>query len=194
MSLVVAVKHEGVVYLGADTRTTRGERVRATVAEDDLKIHRLGDCLVGGAGSVASIQIMTSHPEWFDLRGKPLTKKYIVQRIIPKYYELVKELDKLENLDSDSDVPKCGCSFLMTDGAKIFRVDNDFEVIELLSYGQIGCTERIALTFLLNMPKGADPDEMILKALRNSAYRNDGVGAPYVLINSKDRRFKMVEV
>lgn len=194
MSLVVAIKHDGVVYLGADTRTTRGERVRSTLAEDDLKIHRLGDCLVGGAGSVASIQIMTTHPEWFDLGGKPLTKRFIVQRIIPKYYELAKELEKLENVDSDSDEPKCGCSFLITDGERLFRVDSDFEVAELSRYGHIGCTAYIALTFLLNMPADAPPEDIILKALRNSAYRNDGVGAPYVLINSKDRIFNIVEV
>ena len=35
MSLVVAIKKDDVVYLGADTRTTRGERVRSNLAEED---------------------------------------------------------------------------------------------------------------------------------------------------------------
>ena len=78
MSLVVAIKKDDVVYLGADTRTTRGERVRSNLAEEDLKIHRMGSCLVGAAGTVANIQLMTNHPEWFELKGKPLTKKFLV--------------------------------------------------------------------------------------------------------------------
>ena len=85
MSLIVAIKKDDVVYLGADTRTTRGERVRSNLAREDLKIHKMGSCFVGAAGTVANLQLMISHPEWFELKGKPLTKKFIVQKIIPNY-------------------------------------------------------------------------------------------------------------
>lgn len=193
MSLVVAIKKDDVVYLGADTRTTRGERVRSNLAEEDLKIHRMGSCLVGAAGTVANIQLMTNHPEWFELKGKTLTKKFLVQKVLPKYYDLVKEMDKLEVTEQNSDSPKCGCTFLVTDGKKLFEIDDDFEVMELSKYGQIGCTERIALTFLLNAFDDYSPNEMILKALRTSSYRNDGVGAPYILINTRDNKFEVVE-
>ena len=193
MSLIVAIKKDDVVYLGADTRTTRGERVRSNLAREDLKIHKMGSCFVGAAGTVANLQLMISHPEWFELKGKPLTKKFIVQRIIPKYYDLVREMEKLEIEEENRNGPKCGCSFLVTDGKKLFEIDDDFEVIELSKYGQIGCTERIALTLWLNAAEDYDPNEMILKALRVSSYRNDGVGAPYVLVNTRDGNFEIVE-
>ena len=193
MSLIVAIKKDGVVYLGADTRTTRGERIRTNLATEDLKIHRMGSCLVGAAGTVANIQLMTGHPEWFDLNGKPLTKRFIVQKVLPKYYDLVKAMDKLEVEEQNSDSPKCGCTFLVTDGKKLFEIDDDFEVIELSRYGAIGCTERLALTFLINAIDEYSPNEMILKALRTSAYRNDGVGAPYILINTAEGTFEVVE-
>ena len=193
MSLVVAIKKDDVVYLGADTRTTRGERVRSNLAEEDLKIHRMGSCFVGTAGSVANLQLMTNHPEWFELKGKPLTKKFIVQNIIPKYYDLVKEMGKLDIDEENKELPKCDCTFLVTDGKKLFQIDDDFEVIELSKYGQIGCTENIALTFMLNAFDDYSPNDMILKTLRTSAYRNDGVGAPYVLINTRDNEFEIVE-
>lgn len=193
MSLVVAIKKDDVVYLGADTRTTRGERVRSNLAEEDLKIHRMGSCFIGAAGTVASIQLMTNHPEWFELKGKPLTKKFLVRNVLPKYYDLVKEMDMLERGEQNSAQPKCGCTFLVTDGRKLFEIDDDFEVIELSKYGQIGCTSRIALTFLLNVYEDYPPNEIILKALRTSAYRNDGVGAPYILINTRDNKFEVVE-
>ena len=193
MSLIVAVKKDGVVYLGADTRTTRGERIRSNLATEDLKIHRMGSCFIGAAGTVANIQLMTSHPEWFELYGKPLTKKFIVQNVLPRYYDLVKEMEKLEMEEQKNDSPKCGCSFIVTDGSKIFVIDDDFEVIEMSRYAQVGCTERTALTLMLNAIDDYSPSEMILKALRISAYRNDGVGAPYILINTKDNKFETVE-
>ena len=148
---------------------------------------------MGAAGTVANIQLMTNHPEWFELKGKPLTKKFLVQSVLPKYFDLVKEMDKLEVEEQNSDSPKCGCTFLVTDGNKLFEIDDDFEVIELSKYGQIGCTERIAYTFMLNAFDDYSPNEMILKALRTSSYRNDGVGAPYILINTRDNEFEVVE-
>jgi ATP-dependent protease HslVU (ClpYQ) peptidase subunit len=193
MSLIVAIKKDGVVYLGADTRATRGERVCSNLAQTDLKIQRLGSCYVGTAGNVANIQLMTSRPEWFELKGKPLTKRFLVQNVLPKYYDQVKEMDKLEIGEQNSNSPKCGCSFLVTDGQRLFEIDDDFEVFELSKYGQIGCTSRIALTFLFNAPQEYVPNEMILKILRTSAHRNDGVGAPYILVNTKDNQFEVVE-
>ena len=193
MSLVVAIKKDGVVYLGADTRTTRGERVLSNLAEEDLKIHRMGSCYVGAAGSVDNIQLMTNHPEWFELKGKSLTKKFLVQSVLPKYFDLVKEMDKFVVEERNSNSPRCGCTFLVTDGNKLFEIDYDFEVNELSKYGQIGCTERIAYTFMLNAFDDYSPNEMILKALRTSSYRNDGVGAPYILINTRDNEFEVVE-
>jgi ATP-dependent protease HslVU (ClpYQ) peptidase subunit len=193
MSLVVAVKQDGVVYLGADTRTTRGERVRPSLAQEDLKILRMCSCYVGTSGSVASIQLMTRHPEWFDLKGKPLTKKFLVQGVIPKYYDLVKEMGKLEVEERNDDLPKCECSFLVTDGKKLFLIDSDFEVVELSKYGQIGCGERTALSVFLNTTKEYDPNEMILRILRMAAHRNDGIAAPFVLVNTRDNKFEMVE-
>ena len=193
MSLIVAIKKDDVVYLGADTRTVKGSYVRSRLSERDFKICRMGTCFVGGVGDVANIQVMTNHPEWFDLKGKPLTRRFLVQNVIPRYYDSVKDLEKLEFDEENSNSPKCGCEFLVTDGKRLFKIDNDFEVIELSKHGEIGCTERIALTLFLRTEDGHEPNELILKALRMSSYRNGFVGAPYVLINTRDGQFELVE-
>ena len=153
----------------------------------------MGTCYVGAAGTVSNIQLMTDHPEWFELKGKPLTKRFLVQNVVPKYYDLVKEMDKIEMGEKNSASPKCKCAFLVTDGKKLFRIDDDFEVIEFSTYGQVGCTEDIALALFLDSLTDYSPNEIILKALRISTYRNDGVGAPYILINTKDNKFEVVE-
>ena len=163
------------------------------LVEEYYKIHRMGSCFVGAAGTVANLQLMTNHPEWFDLRGKPLTKRFIVKNIIPKYYDLVKEMDKLDDGEENKGLPRCGCSFIITDGKKIFKVDDDFETMEMSRRAEVGCTDRIDLSMFLNAPEEYSPNDIILKALRTSAYRNDGVGAPYILINTRDNKFEVVE-
>ena len=193
MSLVVAIKKDGVVYLGADTRTTRGEHIRTNLAPTDLKIHKMGTCYVGAVGTVANSQILTSHSEWFDLKGT-LTKKFLVQSVIPKFYEAVKSMDKIKSGENEGNLPKCGCEFIVTDGVGLFKIDNDFEVMEMSRFVQIGCTEDIAFTLLRSAIDEYSPNEMILKALRVSSYRNDGVGAPYILVNTRDNEFEIVEV
>ena len=193
MSLVVAIKKGGVVHLGADTRVSKGDRVRSILAEEDYKIQRLGSCFVGSAGAVSNIQIMTENPEWFELGGKPLTKKYIVKNIIPRYYDQVKKTGKLEIDEENRNLPNSCCDFIVTDGNSIFVIDDDFEVIEKSKYAQIGCASMTAFTYLVNATDAKSPNEIILSALRTSAYRDDGVGAPYVLINTKDNEYEIVE-
>ena len=193
MSLIVAIKKDGIVYMGADTRTTCADRYILNFVEDEMKIHRMGDCLVGAAGNVANIQHMSSHPEWFDLGGKPLTKKHIVQNVIPEFYDALNADDKLEKKDKESSRPKSRCSFLITDGVGLFMINDVFEVIELLRYGAIGCTKITATTNMLSMSDDSSPNEIILRALRMSARFDGGVGAPYFLINTREKEFQLVE-
>ena len=193
MSVIVAIKKDGVVYMGADTRTTRADRYVSNLTEDEMKIHRIGSCLLGAAGTVANIQHMSDHPEWFELEGKQLTKRFIVQNIIPKFYGVLKADDKLDKKDKESPNPKSKCSFLITDGNGLFMINNDFEVIELSRYGAIGCTRVTATTYMLSMSDDSSPNEVIFKALRASACFNGAVGAPYLLINTKEKEFQLVE-
>ena len=72
-------------------------------------------------------------------------------------------------------------------------ISNGLEVIELSSYGAIGCTQRTAFTSMLTSSEEDAPNDIILKALRLSAYYNGGVGAPFILINSQNKEFEIVE-
>lgn len=193
MSLVVAIKKDGAVYMGADTRISKGDRIYTLVDENDFKIRRLGSCLLGGVGSVSCIQMLDSLSHLFELDGKPLTKRYIVENVIPEYYELAKRLERLNSPEREMDEPTCSATFLVTDGNGLFMITNNFEVIELSQNGAIGCTRQIAQSVIFASLEGPDPNKVILDALRISSYRNDGVGAPYVLINTRDNKFEITE-
>ena len=197
MSLIMAIKKDGVVYLGADTRSTRGHFIESIKTDEDQKICRLGDLYVGCAGSVSHIQLMLSHPEWFDTHGKPLTKKFLVQNVVGKYYDELMSTGKLnENGGSKNGVtqpPESGGTFIVTDGNGIFFIDCDFEVVTIRSCIAIGCTKPLAMAYMLT-GECDDPEATMLSALRESSLRNNGVGAPYILVNTRDNKFVTVEV
>ena len=193
MSLIAAIKKDGVVYLGADTRTSCGESIHTHLLPAHYKIHRLGDCYVGAAGRVAPIQPLVCHPEWFRLEGEPLTKRHIVRNVIPQYYDLLRKTGYLEAPTDADDSVDCKCVFLITDGKRIFRITDTMAVVEEPEYAAIGCTQDIAMACFFAASPEADPRDKLLTALRSSAYRNDGVGAPFVLVNTRDNNFEIVE-
>lgn len=193
MSLVVAIKKDGVVYLGADTRTSCGDEILSRLLPEQYKIHRLGDCYVGAAGRVAPIQPMLCHPEWFLLGGEPLTKRHLVREIVPKYYSLLRRMGFLEEPTDADDSADSKCVFLITDGKRIFRITDTMAVVEEPEYAAIGCTQNIAAACCPTAFSEAEPRDKLLSALRISAYRNDGVGAPFVLVNTRDNNFEIVE-
>ena len=193
MSLILAIKKDDAVYLATDSRISHVDYIHNTVAGEDLKIQRLGSCYVGAAGLVASIQLMMSHPEWFELNGKPLTKKYLVQNVIPKYYDALESAGLLNRDDSNKHSPKSKAYFIVTDGESIFKIDSDFEVISFYRCVAVGCTEDLANSVFIHLGNDFEPNEVLLDILRSSAKRNNGVGAPYHLVNTRDNKFETVE-
>lgn len=193
MSIVVAIKKDGVVYLGADTRTTCGDGIETHLLSSHFKIQRLGSCYVGSTGRVATLQLLKIHPEWFWLGGEPLTKRYLVHEVVPKYYALLREQGLIASPSESKKEADSESSFLITDGARIFRIRSDFTVIEEGIFSSIGCTQIIAYACFLHADSATTPRELILSALRASANLNTGVGAPYILVNTQDNKFDIVE-
>ena len=193
MSIVVAVKKDGVVYLGADTRTTCGDSIETHLLPSHFKIRRLGSCYVGSTGTVAILQLLKIHPEWFELGGEPLTKRYLVREVVPTYYSLLREQGLIASPSESKEVVNIESSFLITDGLRVFRIRSDFTVVEEGDFSAIGCTRHIAYACFSHADSAATPRELTLAALRASATRNTGVGAPYVLVDTRDNQFEIVE-
>lgn len=193
MSLVVAIKKDGVIYMGADTRVSSEPRFHTALAPSGRKIQRLGDCYVGAVGRSGNIQLFSQHPEWFELHGEPLTKRFLVQEVVPKYYDALREEGRIEKPDECDTEPDCKCCFFVTDGQRMYRIKPSLAVVEHRWFIAIGCTEDEATVCMTCASPDNDPNEMLLRALRYSARINDGVGAPYFLINTKNQVFETVE-
>lgn len=193
MSIVIAYKKGDTVYMGADSKRSQGDFTTSLDSKYEKKIRKIGsNMLIGGVGLVTCIQTMIDNSdEWFNTKGKPLTKKFIVQNVIPKFFETLRKDNKIKIEDGKETVSKS--VFCVTDGKKIFLIDDYFLVSECTEYCAIGCSEDIAYSHLRYADKEKHPNEIILGALRGSVYRDSGVGAPYILIDTEKFEFTDVE-
>ena len=193
MSLIVAVKSKKKITMGCDSRVTCGPDLKMIREGDEEKIVKLGNVYLGAAGVVSEIQILKSNPSWFDTGGKPLTKKFLVQNVIPRFYDTLVRERKFDTKDDTMDEPTCGARFIVTDGKRAFLISRDLSVKEIGEECIIGCGCYFALPILKNALKAGDPEAAILEALRKTSHRYSGVAGPYVLVNTTDVTYERID-
>lgn len=191
MSLVVAFKKDGVVYMGADTQSTCDTAISRALNESGFKITRLSNgMLVGICGRVKGHQKIIAQKHWFDIpEGETLSKRYIVKNIIPELSMLMKDLNEDRNARNSS----MELSVLIARQDKMFVISHDYEVYECETYAAIGAGYDYSKYSLSQIGENDDINEGLLKALRAGAYFDSSVSAPYILIDTKDKEYKIVE-
>ena len=191
MSLVVAYKRDGIIYMGADTQSSRGYSIERTLNESGFKISRLSNgILVGVCGRVKGHQKVIAQKHWFDIpEGETLSKRYIVKNIIPELSILMNDLKEDRNARNSS----MDLSILIARRDKMFVISHDYEVFECETYAAIGAGYDYSKYSLSQIGESDDINEGLLKALRAGAHFDSSVSAPYVLIDTKDKEYKIVE-
>jgi ATP-dependent protease HslVU (ClpYQ) peptidase subunit len=188
MSVIVAIKENGVVYMGADSQTTSGRRKRNGLNETAYKITRLENgMLVGFCGKVAAKQAILSMDDVFVLdKEGGLNKKHIVKKIVPKL------VDKMQ-LIGDEDSGALDVSILLAYKDKLYRITSGLDVLNLNECGRSGAGADFTNWYLFG-EKNLSIRERILKALVASAKRTESVGGPYVLIDTQKQEFEVVDM
>lgn len=185
MSVIVAIKKNGVVYMGADTQTTTGSYMSVSANEASVKINKLPNGILAGfCGRVAAKQGILSMDNVFTLdeNGK-LTKSHIVNQIIPRLS------DKL-CVFGDEESGELDVSIILAHKDSLYRISSDLSVIKLNEYAVSGAGRDYTYYALKSLPI-TDPKERILKCLCESARRCDSVSAPFVLIDTKHLEYEM---
>ena len=188
MSVIVAVKENGVVYMGADSQTTAGRRKYSYLNETSFKVTRLDNgMLIGFCGGVSAKQAVMAIDGLFTLNAQgELTKKHIVQEIVPKL------VDKMEQIgDEESGALKV--SILLAHKDKLYRITANLDVISLNEYGRSGAGADY-VNYALTERKDLPVRERILKALVESARRTESVSGPYVLIDTNKLEYEIVDM
>lgn len=191
MSLVVAYKRNGIVYMGADTQSSKGSTIDRTLNESGFKITRLSNgILIGVCGRVKGHQRIVAQKKWFNVQdGEVFDKRYIVKNIVPELSVLMKGIKD----DKDSRNDSMEVSILIAWRDKMFKIVRNFGVFECDNYAAIGAGDDYSQYELSQIKEEEDVNEGILNALRAGANFDSSVSAPYILIDTKDKEYKVVE-
>jgi ATP-dependent protease HslVU (ClpYQ) peptidase subunit len=198
MSVVIAIKKNDRIYMAADSQTSCGDRKTTYYGEGSRKICRFDNGIIlGHTGAVHNTQIVCAHSEVFTVpEDGNMTKKYIVQNIIPKLFKLYREGDMREKEDG---IPsRMGESYLLAYKDKLFVIDGVFDVEVHEHFAEIGSGGDLTHAGLIELDADGIQDEKAIEErltdlLRISASRTMSVSGPYYIINTADCKFKMVE-
>jgi ABC-type uncharacterized transport system substrate-binding protein len=197
IDLVPEAKTVGMLSCSAEANSAYQVKVVKEYLEGK-KIQLLDNgILLGTAGSVYGIQRVLAYAEIFTVpKDGVFDKKYIVQNIIPKLFKLYKEQNMLEkNKDQPDALPD---SYLIAYGDKLFKISGVFDVLAIEHYATIGSGGNVALAGLIKLDEERIDDDQtindrLIDILRTSESRIRSVGAPFYLIDTSGKTFKLIK-
>lgn len=197
MSIIVAVKHGDTVYMGADTQITYGDgEKRNSLLESDRKIHKFENgLLVGATGAADDILRVIYNKTIFEIPQEGLTKKFVVNEIVPKLFAYFKEKDCLvaEKNDDDAEKSRMRCSFVLAYKNKIIYIHGDFGVWENARFCAAGAGGSYAFPYLEAFDHKDDVNGQLVRAMRGCAKHDNSISAPFILIDSKNLTYTVTE-
>ena len=193
MSVVVAIKENGKVTIGADSQCTRGGTRRTLSNPNNYKVWKVLDaenCLFAQVGLVREANIIRVArdlvPEMAQLKDK-VDFSFVVKRLVPRMFE---ELDEYRAIKKGDNPPEFESSFLFAYKDKLFYISGNATVIEIDDYVAIGSGECEAIGSLLST-EGEPCEERIKKAIKASAASDIYVDYPIVITDTDKTEFKV---
>lgn len=195
MSVVVAIKKDGIIYMGADSQVSRGGTRTTLSNPNNYKIWAVRDvdnCLMGSVGTLRANNIMkvadSLIPEIVDIKNA-VSFGFIVKSLVPRMFD---ELDEYKVLAKDSeDAMHMDADFLFAYHDTLYHISRYGSVIEVDDFYAIGSGANEALGSLLSTVDEKDPVERIKTAIKASAAHDIYVDYPIVISNTKDIEFKV---
>ena len=195
MSVVVAIKKDGVVYLGSDSQVTRGGTRTSLTNQNNFKIWKVKgveNCLMGHVGLLRDacvIRVMENLVREIDVIHDEVNFEYVVTRVVPKIIDVLKEFNYIE---TEGKFKNMESKYLFAFEDKLFVIGFDGSVIEVDDYIAIGSGECESIGSLLTTNNSDDPETRIIKAIKASAAHDIYVDYPIILSNTKDLEFKVI--
>jgi ATP-dependent protease HslVU (ClpYQ) peptidase subunit len=188
MSVVIAIKENGVIYMGTDTQVTSGNKKENELNKTSLKIALLDNgLLVGACGKYGLKQQIIADKSIFTLdKNNMLTKQHIVTNIIPKLSRWVKKSDKANYTELE-------VSFLLAHDNNLYFIGDELNVIKINNFAKIGAGKG-CVDYALSCFNYLPARERIIKALVESANITESVSGPYVLIDTKHKEFEIIDL
>lgn len=174
MTCVVALRHEGVIYMGCDSAGVGGYSRSNRL---DPKIYRVGAMLLGYTSSFRMGQLLGYSLTLPHHHADVAVEKYMATVFINAVRDCLKAGGWAQNEKGN----EVGGFFLVAYKGRIFEVQSDYQVAENAeSYGAVGCGTDLALgSFYTSQGRVPDPRERVELALQAAAAFSAGVYPPF---------------
>ena len=189
MSVVIAIKENGVTYMAADTQISFGDSKRHLKSDSLQKVWAVTDtphCIMGGVGLTRDLNLIrycTSEliPEASVLKNE-INVGTIMLNTVPAIFESIRNYTQLVT-GCDKDIP-INSEFVLAYKDKIFDIAPDGTVEQVEDYIAIGSGADAALGSLKHTTDEPVYDRLI-KALDAASESNLYVSEPYVCMDTE---------
>lgn len=173
MTCIVALKHEGIVYMGCDSAGVGGYSRANRV---DPKIYRVGEMLIGFTTSFRMGQLLGYSLTLPRHHADVPVENYMATLFI----NAVRECLKAGGFAKKENETEQGGTFLAAYRGRIFEIESDYQVGEREEpYTAVGCGFDLALGSLYTSGHWAAPRDRIRAALEAAAAFSAGVHPPF---------------
>ena len=192
MSVVIAIKHEGSVYFGADSQVTFGGSRMSLSNPNNYKIWKVrgvDNCLLGSVGRCRDaniIRLMDNVISELDVLHDSVNFDWVVTVLVPRIFDELRIAGYVKPDEKHMD-----SSFLFAYKDRLFEISSDGCVIEIDDFDAIGSGSTQAVGSLLSTEKHK-PTTRIISAIKASAASDIYVDYPIVLANTSDCTFKTI--
>lgn len=197
MSVVVAIKQDGIIYMGADSQVSRGGTRYTLSNPNNYKIwavHDTAHCLMGSVGLLRANNILKVADELIPKseNGETVVDfRIVVKQIVPR---MIEELEKQRVIAKDILVEEASnmkTDFLLAYCDKLYSIDRYGCVIEVDDFCAIGSGSCEAIGSLLSTAGEKNPVERIKTAIKASAAHDIYVDYPIVISNTADTKYQV---
>ena len=193
MSVVVAIKEKGVVYMGCDSQVTSGGTRMTLKNPNNYKIWKVkgaDNCLMGSVGNMRDacvIRTLDNLVTDYDVYRNHICFDFVVNSVLPDIIHRLKEFNFIDGETFD----QMGSSYLFAFKDQLYNIHKDGSVYEVDDCIAIGSGKNEAIGSLLSTD-GENPETRIIKAIKASAASDIYVDYPIVLTNSETTEFKII--
>ena len=194
MSVVVAIKENGKIYIGADSQVTKGGTRTTLKNENNYKVWRVigaPHCLMAHVGNLRDanvVRLMDDLVTDYNIYRKHIGFDFVVKKVVP---EIVEQLSQFGYLKEGKNADYIDSSFLFAYKDQLWVISQDKSVIEVEDYVAIGSGADQAIGSLLST-EGQSPKERIVKAIKSSAATDIYVDYPIILVDTEYGKFEIV--
>lgn len=195
MSVIVAIKEKGNVYIGCDSQVTKGGSRRTLHNKNNYKIWKVNgcnNCLMGSVGSFRDnniIRLMDDLVTDYNVYKEHIDYRFVVKKIVP---DIIDELKRARYIKLDDDYFDCiDSSFIFSFKDQLYEINKDGTVLEIDDYVAIGSGQCEAIGSLLST-EGQSPKERIIKAIKASVASDIYVDYPIIISDTETTDFEIV--